>query len=163
MSKKHGLTAKQSQTDPEETLKSKVLTVCPKASSFSRLKFSLILGSWTLRHPEAGELTLFSGLHLQDHEDLLILPWLTGTGCFACLFVTAMHSLENQHPQLPHTWETDGRYVFPTFEKNARVAIQGELLRLGKSKTSSLPFKFSFLFYVFLAASVVWPVHDEKG
>lgn len=157
------MASKQSQTDPGATLKSKVLTVCPKASSVSRLKFSLILSSWTHRYPEAGELTLFSRLHPQDHEDLLILPWLTGTRCSAYLFVTAMHSLKNQHPQLPHTWERDGRHVFPTFEKNSRVAIQGELLRLGKSKTSSFPFKFSFLFYVFLATSVVWPLHDEKG
>lgn len=86
-----------------------------------------------------------------------------GRECFACLFVTAMHSLKNQHPQLPHRWGRDGRYAVPPFEKDAGAAIQGDLLGLRKSKTSSSPWKFSLLFLVVLAASVVWPLHDKKG
>lgn len=94
---------------------------------------------------------------------LLILPWLMGTKCFACLFVTAIHSLKNQHPQLPHTSGRDGwTYICcPHFSEGYENCHSGRAA--WKSKTSSSPWKFSLLFYVLLAVSVVWPLHDEKG
>lgn len=153
------------KSDPVATLKSKVLTVCPKTSAVFRLKFILISSSWTHLHPEAGEPTLLSGLHPQD------LPWRCYWSCHLWWEQSALHAcLWQQYAVLKtstHSWAThggrDGRCAVPTFEKESRIAIQGELLGLGKSKASSFTCKFSLLFYVLLMLSVVWPLHDEKG